>query len=125
MRRKAGTVSVRILAILGMALIALTAIAYAQTKPAGNLAKATFAGGCFWCMEGPFDALDGVVSTTSGYAGGEEKNPTYEMISSGRTGYAESVQVLYHPAKISYEKLLEVFWHNIDPTVANRQFCDA
>src|SRR3990172_2375802 len=90
MRRKAGTVSVRILAILGMALIALTAIAYAQTKPAGNLAKATFAGGCFWCMEGPFDALDGVVSTTSGYTGGRVPDPSYEQVSEGATGHVEA-----------------------------------
>ncbi|HKI03406.1 MAG TPA: peptide-methionine (S)-S-oxide reductase MsrA [Thermoanaerobaculia bacterium] len=89
-----------------------------------QLAKATFAGGCFWCMEGPFDNLDGVVSTTSGYTGGTRKNPTYEEVSSGGTGHAESVQVVYDPAKVSYEKLLEVFWHNIDPFARNRQFCD-
>lgn len=89
-----------------------------------QLAKATFAGGCFWCMEGPFDKLDGVVSTTSGYTGGTKKNPTYEEVSAGSTGHAESVQVVYDPAKVSYEKLLEVFWHNIDPVAKNRQFCD-
>ncbi len=90
-----------------------------------QLAKATFAGGCFWCMEGPFDKLDGVVSTTSGYTGGTKKNPTYEEVSSGGTGHTEAVQIVYDPAKISYEKLLEVFWHNIDPVAKNRQFCDA
>ncbi len=89
-----------------------------------QLAKATFAGGCFWCMEGPFDKLNGVVSTTSGYTGGTRKNPTYEEVSSGGTGHAESVQVVYDPAKVSYEKLLEVFWHNVDPLAKNRQFCD-
>jgi peptide-methionine (S)-S-oxide reductase len=89
-----------------------------------ELAKATFAGGCFWCMEGPFDKLEGVASTTSGYTGGTKKNPTYEEVSSGGTGHAESVQVVYDPAKVSYEKLLEVFWHNIDPVAKNRQFCD-
>lgn len=88
-------------------------------------AKATFAGGCFWCMEPPFDKLDGVSSTISGYAGGKKKNPTYEEVSSGNTGHAEAVQVTYDPKKITYEKLLEVFWHNVDPLTSNRQFCDA
>ncbi len=87
-------------------------------------AIATFAGGCFWCMEGPFDKLDGVISTTSGYTGGHTDNPTYPEVSSGATGHAESVQVVYDPDKISYEQLLTTFWHNIDPTVKNRQFCD-
>lgn len=89
-----------------------------------QLAKATFAGGCFWCMEPPYDKLDGVVSTTSGYAGGPEKNPTYEQVSSGTTGHAEVVQVVYDPNKVSYEKLLQVFWHNVDPLTPNAQFCD-
>jgi peptide-methionine (S)-S-oxide reductase len=97
-----------------------------QQAPAGRqLAKATFAGGCFWCMEGPFDKLDGVVSTTSGYTGGQKKNPTYEEVSAGGTGHTESVQIVYDPAKVSYQKLLDVFWHNIDPLVKDRQFCDA
>ena len=90
----------------------------------GKLAKATFAGGCFWCMEPPFDKLDGVVSTTSGYTGGTKKNPTYEEVSAGGTGHAESVQVVYDPAKVSYAKLLDVFWHNVDPVTADAQFCD-
>jgi peptide-methionine (S)-S-oxide reductase len=93
---------------------------FAQPK----LAKATFAGGCFWCMVPPFEKLHGVVSVTSGYAGGEKKNPTYEEVSSGVTGHAESVQVIYDPAKITYSKLLEVYWHNVDPFVKDRQFCD-
>jgi peptide-methionine (S)-S-oxide reductase len=95
-------------------------------KPAAAtaLAKATFAGGCFWCMEHPFDVLPGVVSTTSGYIGGQKKKPTYEEVSSGSTGHAEAVQVVYDPKKVTYEKLLDVFWHNIDPTVKNEQFCD-
>lgn len=104
-----------------------TAQKAAPAKPAAasqGLAKATFAGGCFWCMEPPFDKLPGVVSTTSGYTGGTKKNPTYEEVSSGTTGHTEAVQVVYDPAKVSYEKLLQVFWHNIDPTVRNRQFCD-
>ncbi|MRR34741.1 peptide-methionine (S)-S-oxide reductase [bacterium] len=85
---------------------------------------ATFAGGCFWCMEPPFDKLKGVVSTTSGYSGGRTRNPSYEEVSAGGTGHAEAVRVVYDPAKVSYSRLLEVFWHNIDPTVKDRQFCD-
>jgi peptide-methionine (S)-S-oxide reductase len=85
---------------------------------------ATFAGGCFWCMEPPFDKLDGVVSTTSGYMGGTTRNPSYEDVSGGSTGHAEVVQVRYDPAKVSYEQLLHVFWRNVDPTVKDRQFCD-
>jgi peptide-methionine (S)-S-oxide reductase len=88
------------------------------------LAKATFAGGCFWCMEKPFDALPGVVSTTSGYTGGQTKRPSYRQVSSGKTGHAESVQVVYDPAQVSYEKLLDVFWHNVDPLDGGGQFCD-
>ena len=89
-----------------------------------SLAKATFAGGCFWCMESPFESLDGVVSVTVGYTGGTKVNPTYEQVSAGGTGHAESVQIAYDPAKISYQKLLEIFWHNIDPLTADAQFCD-
>jgi peptide-methionine (S)-S-oxide reductase len=87
-------------------------------------AKATFAGGCFWCMEGPFDNLDGVISTTSGYIGGHKENPTYQEVSSGTTGHTEAVQIVYDPKKVTYQKLLDVFWVNIDPTVMDRQFCD-
>ena len=90
-----------------------------------NLAKATFAGGCFWCMEPPFDKLEGVVSTTSGYTGGHQKNPTYQEVSAGGTGHAEAVEIRFDPDKISYGELLDVFWHNIDPITANRQFCDS
>ena len=89
-----------------------------------ELQKATFAGGCFWCMEPPFDKLDGVVSTTSGYIGGHKLRPTYEEVSAGVTGHAEAVEILYDPSKISYAQLLEVFWPNIDPLTPNRQFCD-
>ena len=92
-------------------------------SPSGS-AVATFAGGCFWCMEPPFDKQEGVIATTSGYIGGTKANPTYEEVSSGGTGHTEAVQVLYDPKKVSYEKLLGIFWHNIDPTVTNRQFCD-
>ena len=100
--------------------------AQAQQAPAkpGAMAKATFAGGCFWCMEEVYDKVPGVRTTVSGYMGGRTKNPTYESISSGATGHAEVVQVEYDPAKVSYEKLLEVFWRNIDPTQRDGQFCD-
>ena len=89
-----------------------------------NLQVATFAGGCFWCMEPPFDKLDGVVSTISGYAGGTEENPTYKQVSAGKTGHAEAVQVHFDQRKVSYEKLLEVFWRQINPTTPDRQFVD-
>jgi peptide-methionine (S)-S-oxide reductase len=88
------------------------------------LEKATFAGGCFWCMEAPFDKLPGVFSVTVGYTGGSLRNPTYKQVSDGGTGHAESVQITYDPKMIGYEKLLDIFWHNVDPTVMNRQFCD-
>ena len=90
----------------------------------GKFEEATFAGGCFWCMEAPFDKLPGVVSVTSGYTGGNMKHPTYEQVSAGGTGHAEAVQVVYDPTRIGYTKLLDVFWHNTDPTVVDRQFCD-
>ncbi len=87
-------------------------------------AKAIFAGGCFWCMEPPFDVIDGVLSTTSGYIGGKQRNPTYKEISAGNTGHTEAVEIVYDPKKVSYDKLLEIFWRNIDPTVKDQQFCD-
>jgi peptide-methionine (S)-S-oxide reductase len=96
-----------------------------SAPPAAGLSRATFAGGCFWCMEPPFDKLDGVISTTSGYTGGLTKNPTYEQVSSGGTGHAEAVEVVFDPSKVTYQQLLDTFWHNIDPFSANRQFCDA
>ena len=96
-----------------------------QTSSAEGLARATFAGGCFWCMEHPYDELEGVKSTTSGYTGGHLENPTYREVSSGSTGHTEVVVVIYNPKKISYEELLKVFWRNIDPLTPNRQFCDA
>lgn len=89
-----------------------------------GVAMATFAGGCFWCMEQPFDELEGVLSTTSGYTGGQTPNPTYEEVSAGDTGHAEAVQIVYDPKKVTYQELLTVYWRNIDPTVANAQFCD-
>ena len=96
----------------------------AGTAAPQGLARATFAGGCFWCMEPPFDKVPGVVSTTSGYVGGRVDNPTYAQVSAGVTGHAEAVQVLYDPARVTYAQLLEVFWRNIDPLAKNRQFCD-
>jgi peptide-methionine (S)-S-oxide reductase len=111
--------------LLGLLLVSTAALLRADAPaPAGARATATFAGGCFWCEETAFEGLDGVLSVTSGYTGGQTKNPTYEEVSSGSTGHAESVQILFDPAKISYGKLLEVFWHNIDPLQANGQFCD-
>jgi peptide-methionine (S)-S-oxide reductase len=100
-------------------------LVFAQTTTATqSKAVATFAGGCFWCMEPPFDALPGVISTVSGYMGGFVKSPTYEQVSAGKTGHTEVVQITYDPKLVSYEKLLEVFWRNIDPTVKDQQFCD-
>ncbi len=96
----------------------------AKPTTAAKTARAIFAGGCFWCMEGPFDKLDGVISTTSGYIGGQKKDPTYQEVSAGITGHTEAVEIVYDPAKVSYDRLLDVFWHNIDPLAKNRQFCD-
>ncbi len=107
-----------------IALFLLLSISTVGTAGEQKLAKATFAGGCFWCMEPPFDKLEGVVATTSGYIGGRVPNPSYEQVSYGGTGHLEAVEVAYDPAKISYEKLLEVFWQNIDPTDSKGQFCD-
>ncbi len=113
------------LGVLAMTTLAAGwSLGQAPAASAAATAKATFAGGCFWCMEPPFDRLDGVLSTTSGYAGGKTPNPTYEDVSSGGTGHAEVVQVIYDPAKVSYERLLEVFWRNVDPVAKNQQFCD-
>ena len=106
---------------------ALATSAFAQgpaPAPKAGQAVATFAGGCFWCMEPPYDKLPGVIATTSGYMGGQKRYPTYEEVSRGITGHTEVVQVLYDPAKVSYEKLLDVFLVTIDPTVENALFCD-
>jgi peptide-methionine (S)-S-oxide reductase len=118
--------ALRKLTLIVAAFAAAAALAQPAKQPAAppGSATATFAGGCFWCMEPPFDKLDGVLATTSGYTGGVKKYPTYEEVSAGHTGHTEVVQVVYDPKRVSYEKLLEVFWHNIDPTVKDRQFCD-
>lgn len=96
----------------------------ADNKLSGNTANAIFAGGCFWCMEPPFDAVSGVISTTSGYTGGHTEKPTYEEVSAGKTGHSEAVQIIYDPAKVSYTQLLEIYWRNIDPFNDEGQFCD-
>ena len=115
----------RLVRVAAMVLI-LAGLAHgAAPSPGAPLAKATFAGGCFWCMEPPYDGLEGVISTISGYIGGTKKNPTYEEVSAGTTGHTEAVEVTYDAKKITYEKLLEVFWRNIDPLTANAQFCDS
>jgi len=107
------------------ALAACVLLAVTSAVPlAAATAHATFAGGCFWCMVEPFEKLPGVVSVTSGYTGGTKVNPTYEEVSSGSTGHAESIDVVYDPAKVSYERLLDVYWHNVDPLQAGGQFCD-
>jgi len=95
-----------------------------KSAPKTDYSKAIFAGGCFWCMEEAFDKVPGVVATTSGYSGGHTKNPTYEEVSGGNTGHAESVLVEYDPKKTTYQKLLDAFWHNVDPTQRDGQFCD-
>ncbi len=90
-----------------------------------NTETAIFAGGCFWCMEPPFDKLDGVLSTTSGYTAGHKTEPSYREVSAGNTGHTEAVQIVFEPDKISYAELLKVYWKNIDPVAVNRQFCDS
>jgi peptide-methionine (S)-S-oxide reductase len=112
-----------LLAIVVLAAAGMAPAATTVNVPPGH-AVATFAGGCFWCMEPPYDKLPGVDATISGYTGGRTANPTYEQVSSGSTGHAESVTVIYDPKKVTYEKLLDVFWHNVDPTVRDQQFCD-
>lgn len=114
-------------------LLGILSLWSAEPAPAGQAADspqppqqetAIFAGGCFWCMESAFDAVEGVVATTSGYTGGKTKDPTYETVKLGTTGHYESLKVTYDPARVSYEQLLEVFWHNIDPFNPRGQFCD-
>jgi peptide-methionine (S)-S-oxide reductase len=102
-------------------LAAVLPAAQAQTTPA----KAIFAGGCFWCVEADFDKVPGVLSTTSGYIGGKVANPTYQQVTTKTTGHAEAVEIVFDPAKVSYEQLLEHFWRTIDPTTKDRQFCDS
>jgi peptide-methionine (S)-S-oxide reductase len=114
--------------LCGLMLTAVAGGAAAQTKlaeqPARSTATAIFAGGCFWCVESDFDKVPGVISTMSGYTGGQTTNPTYEQVSAGGTGHAEAVRVVYDPATVTYDELLKVFWRNVDPVTANAQFCD-
>jgi peptide-methionine (S)-S-oxide reductase len=116
-------------AVVAALLGAVLGVAFAQpapsfTPPAGS-AAATFAGGCFWCVEADFDKVPGVISTTSGYTGGTLANPTYRQVAGKGTGHAEAVRIVYDPARVSYEKLLAVYWRSIDPTTKDRQFCDS
>jgi peptide-methionine (S)-S-oxide reductase len=110
----------------GAMVLVCSAMAFAAQAGGGSpqTAKAVFAGGCFWSVERFFDKVEGVVATVSGFSGGAKKNPTYDEVVAGRTGHAEAVQVTYDPKKVSYEKLLDAFWHNIDPFTPNGQFCD-
>jgi len=117
------------LAVVAAAL-ALAASVGADPAPSaaqpqsGELATAIFAGGCFWCVEADFEKVPGVVKAESGYIGGKSQNPTYEQVSAGGTGHVEAVRVSYEPRKVTYEQLLDYFWHHVDPTVKDRQFCD-
>jgi len=130
MERKLFMYKLTIIYLIGFLALGLLSTAYASgavtrsSVSKNKLEKATFAGGCFWCMQPPFDKLDGVISTTVGYCGGEEENPTYKQVSAGNTGHAEAVEIVYDPSRVSYAELLNVFWMNIDPTQENGQFAD-
>jgi peptide-methionine (S)-S-oxide reductase len=121
MRREA-SLSMLMFAILLVG--AWTAQSTSRAATDATPSKAYFAGGCFWCMEEALEKVEGVLSATSGYMGGRVANPSYEEVSAGRTGHAESVEVVYDPSRVSYQKLLEAFWHNVDPLTPNAQFCD-
>ena len=110
-----------IIAIVVMCLAQLGGSAMAEQA---GIEKATFAGGCFWCMQHAFDAIPGVVTTQVGFTGGETKNPTYEAVSAGQTGHAEAILIEFDPKQITYQQLLTLYWHNVDPTTKDRQFCD-
>jgi len=116
-------ITIAIIAVFTMGIPFAAAKGEANPSPV-RFEKATFAGGCFWCMEAPFDKLEGVISTTAGYTGGTAKNPTYEDVSAGATEHAEAVQVVYDPTKIGFADLLTIFWQNINPTQPNGQFAD-
>ena len=112
------------IALRGGTMVSAESMEQAEPSREAKTEMATFAGGCFWCMEPPFKSLKGVRSVTSGYTGGTVAHPTYEQVCSGTTGHAEAIQVVYDPAKVTYEQLLKIFWKNIDPTMTNRQFAD-
>jgi len=122
----------RVMATVILASSLVATVAFAASAPTATpaspppraLEKATFAGGCFWCVETAFEGLPGVTTVISGYTGGPQTNPSYEEVSSGRTGHLESVEITYDPKRVTYAQLLEIFWHNIDPTQSNGQFCD-
>ena len=124
MNLKTMILSIGLALALGMTIARPGGATHQAEVPAPELAVATFAGGCFWCMEPPFDKTEGVVSTTSGYTGGQKAGATYEEVSAGGTGHKEAVRVVYDPQKVSYAKLLDVFWRNVDPVDARGQFCD-
>ena len=112
------------IAIAAALCLAFAASAAGQGASSPQQQIATFAGGCFWCVEADFDKVPGVISTTSGYTGGQVANPSYEQVSRGGTGHTEAVEIAFDPSKVSYQKLLDVFWHNIDPFAKDYQFCD-
>ena len=118
----------QILVSLGISVLLIGVIGVmsqkSQATSALSQAKATFAGGCFWCMEEAFEEIQGVASAVSGYTGGQLENPTYEQVSAGGTGHTESIEVTFDPSKVTYKELLDVFWRNVDPTTPNAQFCD-
>jgi len=118
-RSKARTQCVAVL-LMAVAFVAVPAAAADHSETA----YATLAGGCFWCMEADFEKIEGVLSVTSGYTGGTEANPTYKQVSAGITGHTEAVRIVFDPTVISFGELLSIFWHSIDPTVSDRQFCD-
>src|SRR5579864_819824 len=109
--------SLLIVAVLG-------ALTMTDAEKSNKTGIATFAGGCFWCMQPSFNAFKGVISTKVGYTGGQTVNPTYEDVCTGTTGHAEGIEVIYDPSKVTYEELVEEFWRNIDPTSLNQQFAD-
>ena len=118
---------VRALSIVAVLSAVVFGPAWAQSAnpSASPRAVATFAGGCFWCVEADFDKVEGVISTTSGYIGGKVANPTYNQVVTGSTGHAEAVEIVFDPSKVTYQKLLDVFWRNHDPLAKDRQFCDS
>jgi peptide-methionine (S)-S-oxide reductase len=118
------SVNITVRNILSCIAVLVLAGVTPNSKRLTSESVATFAGGCFWCMEPPFEKLEGVISVTSGYAGGTKRHPTYEQVSEGGTGHAESVEIRFDPSKISYRQLLDVFWRNVDPLTADGQFCD-
>ena len=116
--------TIGVLSIVIVAGLAMATVGSVGAANNGQQAKAIFAGGCFWCMEEVFEKVEGVVTVTSGYTGGMVANPTYEQVSAGGTGHVESVEIVYDPAKVSYQQLLDIFWRNVDPTTPDQQFCD-